>query len=192
MVESAESNEDFADIQASLAGDEDAYWRIVERYGLAIQRQVRNFTRNVQEIEELTQDVFVEAFFGLNSFRGDAPFLHWLSRICTRVGYRFWKNKGKKKNQVSLDHIPDVCTHETVEFDPELALEILFSMFATLPEKDRLAMTLKYLEKCSYEEIGLRIGCSADMVAVRVCRAKKKLRKLGECEPWKGKLACLI
>ena len=51
------------------------------------------FTRNRGEWEELVQDVFVEAYFSLKSFRGRAPLLHWLKKVATRVGYRYWKRR---------------------------------------------------------------------------------------------------
>lgn len=183
---------DVLDVRSSLNGDEDAYWRIVERHGQNMQRQMRNFTRDERQIEELVQDVFVEAYMGLKGFRGDAPLAHWLSRIATRIGYRFWKSRDRRKMEVSLEHLPEITSPEAIERDPDWALEILFAMFAALPEEDRLAMTLMYMEKCPHEEIGRRIGCKTELVAVRIHRAKEKLRQFGKREPWKGKLACLI
>lgn len=192
MIENDQGDSERDDIRASIAGDEDAYWRIVERHGAAIQKQMRNFTRDRRQVEELAQDVFVEAYLGLKGYRGEAPFAHWLARIATRVGRGFWKSRERGKKTLPLEHVPDIATPETVERDPSLAGELLFAMFATLDEDDRLAMTLMYLEKCPHEEIGRRIGCTTELVAVRIHRAKEKLRKLGGREPWKGKLACLM
>jgi RNA polymerase sigma-70 factor (ECF subfamily) len=192
MTGEAMDNADIPDIQSSLNGDEDAYWRIVQRHGPAIQRQMRNFTRDEHLVEELTQDVFVEAYTGLKGYRGDAPLAHWLARIATRVGCRFWKRRDRRKVEVPLDRLPDIASREHVARDPGLAADILFAMFAALPDDDRLAMTLMYMEQCPHEEIGRRIGCGTELVAVRIHRAREKLRKLGAREPWKGKLACLI
>lgn len=192
MAGSDVDNTDVLDVRSSLGGDEDAYWRIVERYGPNIQRQMRNFTRDPLMVDELAQDVFVEAFTSLANYRFEAPLGHWLSRIASRVGCKFWRSRDKRKREVSLDSVPDMPSREEVEQNPALASEILFALFAALPDDDRLAMTLAYLERCPHEEIGKRIGCSTEMVAVRLHRAKDKIRKMGRNEPWKGKLACLI
>src|SRR5689334_16425322 len=86
---------DQRDIEQALRGDEAAYRRLIERHQQEIAKRLRKFSRDPRVIEEMTQDTFVEAYFGLKSFRGDAPFIHWLHRIAVRVGYRHWKEKKK-------------------------------------------------------------------------------------------------
>ncbi len=121
MIENDQDDSERDDIRASIAGDEDAYWRIVERHGAAIQKQMRNFTRDCRQIEELAQDVFVEAYLGLKGYRGEAPFAHWLARIATRVGYAFWKSRERGKMTLRPEHAADIATPEVVERDPSLA-----------------------------------------------------------------------
>ncbi len=72
--------------------------------------------------------------------------------------------------------------------NPGEAAALLFELLATLPADDRLAMTLMYLENMSQEDIARRMGWTRVMVAVRLHRAKRRLRKLGGREPWKGRL----
>ena len=55
---------------------------------------MRWFSRQPAVAEEMVQDVFVEAYLSLRGFRGSAPFAHWLQKIATRVGYRYWKRAG--------------------------------------------------------------------------------------------------
>ncbi len=183
---------DLADVAATLDGDEEAYRNIVERHSAAVQKQMRNFARDPGTAEELAQDVFVEAFLGLAKFRGDAPFRHWLARIATLTGYAYWKKRDKEKKKVQL--------HENMEVeaadpepdpdrpDPDAAARLLYDLLSTLPADDRMAMTLMYLENLGQEEIAKRLGWTRVMVAVRIYRAKQKLRKLGDREPWKGRL----
>jgi len=82
-------NLDAADIRDSLAGDGDAYGRLVERYQQPIAAAMWRFTRDRRQWEELVQDVFVEGYLSLGTYSARAPLLHWLRRIATRVGYRF-------------------------------------------------------------------------------------------------------
>src|SRR5579862_5261057 len=84
---------DRGDVTASLGGDAEAYRRIVRRHQDAVARRMRRFARGAAGVEELTHDVFVEAYFSLANYSGRAPFVHWLNRIATRVGYRYWKRR---------------------------------------------------------------------------------------------------
>ncbi len=181
--------QDLADVAATLDGDKDAFAGIVERHSVAVQKQMRNFTRDAALAEELAQDVFVEAYLGLAKFRGDAPFRHWLARIVTLTGYGFWKKRDREKNKVPLHENMDFAREEdAAPGNPDEAAKLLFDLLATLPADDRMAMTLMYLENLGQEEIAERMGWTRVMVAVRLYRAKQKLRKLGDKEPWKGRL----
>jgi RNA polymerase sigma-70 factor (ECF subfamily) len=186
--------EDLADIMTIRAGDAEAFERMVERHGVAIQRQMRNFTRDPLQIEELTQEVFVEAYLGLGKFRAEAPFRNWLAKIATLIGYKFWKNRERAGKLVSLSRTAEPMAEGGKENenpgDPAAAL--LHELLATLPDDDRLAMTLMYLEKLDQEEIAERMGWTRVKVAVRLYRAKRRLRKLGGREPWKGRLEWML
>lgn len=191
MLESDE--QDLGDVAAVLDGDEEAYARLVERHGPNIQKQMRNFSRDPGMVEELSQDVFVEAYLGLAKFRGDAPFRHWLARIATLTGYKHWKKRDREKNKVEFTDVHEPAMEEQPEAgNPDAAAKLLFELLALLPADDRMAMTLMYLEKLGQDEIARRLGWTRVMVAVRIHRAKGKLKKLGEQEPWKGRLEWML
>ena len=82
---------DLKDIRNTLDGDEDAYKRLIERYQQKIASMMWRFSRNRNTHEELVQDVFVEVYLSLANYAQKSPFSHWLSRVATRVGYRYWK-----------------------------------------------------------------------------------------------------
>ncbi len=185
--------QDKVDIDATLDGDEDAYAGIVERHNVAIQKQMRNFCRDPGMVEELTQDVFVEAYLGLAKFRGDAPFRHWLARIATLTGYKYWKRRDREKGKVSLSDTLELAAAEPAGAgDPDAAAKLLYDLLATLSPDDRMVMTLMYLENLGQDEIAGRMGWTRVMVAVRIYRAKQRLKKLGEKEPWKGRLEWML
>ena len=188
-----QDEQDIADVAATLKGDEEAYAAIVERHGPAVQKQMRNFTRDPGRAEELAQDVFVEAYLGLGKFRGDAPFRHWLSRIATLTGYSFWKKRDREKNKVPLHENMEIVQENGAEpGDADAAAKLLFDLLATLPADDRMVMTLMYLENVGQDEIAGRMGWTRVMVAVRLYRAKQRLKKLGDKEPWKGRLEWML
>lgn len=132
--------------------------------------------------EELVQDVFVEAYFSLKSYRGRAPLIHWLRRIGVRVGYRYWKEQARAKDTVSLRDFDAVAADELDAVEPSAAAEILHALLARLPAADRLVLTLMYFEQCSTKDIAKRMGWTRAMVKMRAHRARKKLKAIAESE----------
>ncbi len=175
----AESAVDRADIGAALRGGGDAYRHLVERHQKEIASVMWRFTRDERGVEELVQDVFVEAYTGLRSFKGRAPFSRWLRKIAVRVGYRHWKDLKRRREEVSLDDLGEVASRAE-DADPTRAAELLHGLLAKLPPRDRLVLTLFYLEGHSTAEVAELTGWSRVMVRVQAHRARGKLRRLVE------------
>jgi RNA polymerase sigma-70 factor (ECF subfamily) len=171
---------DTEDILLSRAGDSEAYERLVERYQEHVAKIVWRFSRDHRIHEELIQDVFVETYMSLGTFRGQAPFSHWLSRIATRVGYHYWKAQTREQRltRISLQDW-DQATQETMEsVSANDAADLMHRLLAQLPPRDRLVLTLRYLEECDVAQTAKRTGWSKTMVKVQTLRAKRKLEKL--------------
>jgi RNA polymerase sigma-70 factor (ECF subfamily) len=171
---------DRADITASLSGDEQAYARLVRRYQSDIADQMWRFSRQVSVAEELVQEVFVEAYFSMSTFRGQSPLLHWLRRIATRVGYRYWKHEARRRARSAALEARSVVREAQADSRPEEAGAIVHQVLAQLPPRDRLVLTLIYLQGCSVAETSDRTGWSQTMVKVQAHRARKKLKMLIE------------
>ncbi len=179
MLEASVTEADRHDIRASIAGDERAFGRLLERYEAQVFAQMWRFTRDQRVLDELVQDVFVEVFLSLPKFRGDAPFLHWLRRIATRVGYRHWRQEHRERRRAQLlEQRPWTPPAGIRQLSATEAAEQLFGLLAGLAPKDRLVLTLHYLEECSAKEISERTGWTPTLVRVRLHRAGKRLRRL--------------
>jgi RNA polymerase sigma-70 factor (ECF subfamily) len=177
-VEPPITDADSEDIRATRSGDTAAFARLVHRYTPLVTRQMWRFTRDRIVLEELVQEVFVEVYIGLNGFKGHAPFLHWLRRIATRVGYRYWTRcERDRKRQAALEAAPPPIQPQQ-ESGPSEAAEYVTALLARLPPKDRLVLTLMYLEECSVKEIADRTGWTQSLVKVRALRARRRLRNL--------------
>ena len=173
------SEMDQRDIAASLNGDGEAYARLVQHYQDQVFAQMWRFTRDTAVLEELVQEVFVEAYLSLKGFRGRAPFLHWLRRVATRVGYRHWKSQVRKRDrEEALTETRLKLATAPADLSPFEAAEALYGMFAKLPSQDRLVLTLFYFEQCDANEISGRTGWNRTLVKVRLHRARKKLKAL--------------
>ena len=168
------------DVQLSRQGDSDAYTRLIKQHQPHVSRILWRFSRDILVHEELVQDVFVEAYLSLGSYRKKAPFGHWLSRIATRIGYRYWKQSARRHETESFslaewDQLPDKSPDE---MDPGQAAKMLHGLLAQLRPRDRLVLTLRYLEKCDVAETAHRTGWTKSMVKVQSLRARKRLEKL--------------
>ena len=135
------------------------------------------FTRDPNAIEELVHDVFVEAYFSLQRYRGDAPLEHWLQRIATRVGYRFWKKHRRAPTVSFQERVHDRAANSTSASLDGKADDIATVMERLAP-RDRLVLTLLYLESHSVAEAAELAGWSQTMVKVQAYRARKKFHKL--------------
>jgi RNA polymerase sigma-70 factor (ECF subfamily) len=169
---------DWADVRATLAGEGDAYERLIRNHQETIAAYMWRFTRDRREWEELIQDVFVEAFLSLNTYAGRAPLLHWLKRVATRVGYRFWKTRrGRREFPLPTDADVTLATSDSAEA-VQHAAELVHWLLARLGPRDRLVMTLAYLEECSVQQTAELTGWSQSMVKVQTHRARRRLAKI--------------
>jgi RNA polymerase sigma-70 factor (ECF subfamily) len=168
------------DIRASLGGDGEAYARLVGRYQQTIASYLWRFVRDRGRCEELVHDVFVEAYLGLRNFRGDAPLLHWLRKIATRVGYRHWRQQARRKAQTAaaIQAWDGAVQTDVNALEAAEAAAMLHAVLERLSPRDRLVLTLMYLEGCSVAEIAQLSGWSGTMVKVQAHRARGRLKKL--------------
>jgi len=172
--------EDLADVHKSRRGDPEAYRRLVQRYQQHVAQILWRFTRDRLVHEELVQEVFVQAYISLGTYRGRAPFSHWLARIATRVGYHYWKRqqRSSRRQYWSYEQWQRLAAEPAADHDPSELASLLHELLAQLPPRDRLVLTLRYLQGCDVAETARRIGWSKAMVKVQTGRARKKLLKL--------------
>lgn len=168
-------------VQAIQNGNNNSYSRIVSHYQQTIGQQMLRFSREPVVHEELTHDVFVEAFLSLKSYRYDSPFVHWLRRIAVRVGYRHWKQLKRNHNQQGITEeqweliAKSGASQELLAAE---AAEIVHCVLAQLPPADRLVLTVVYLDGCSLKEAAFRCGWTLTGTKLRVFRARRKLTQL--------------
>jgi RNA polymerase sigma-70 factor, ECF subfamily len=164
---------DSRDVRMARDGDHQAFERIIRRHQQEIASRLRRFSRDALVLEELVQETFVQAYFSLDRYRADAPLIHWLHRIGVRAGYRHWKARQSRPAMLAIE------PHMLVARGPhERDVEELGRVMDQLGVRDRLVLTLMYLEDRSVHETALLTGWSKTMVKVQAYRARARLRKL--------------
>src|SRR5256885_13005497 len=87
-------------IAAVLKGETAKSEPLVEKYSPRVFATARRYARRESEIEDIAQEVWTKAFQKLASYRGEAPFEHWLMRLTVRTCYDFLRahQRNREKN----------------------------------------------------------------------------------------------
>jgi RNA polymerase sigma-70 factor (ECF subfamily) len=168
-------------------GNQWAIARLVARHQSAIFAYVKRMVHEEAVAEELTQDVFLKAIQGLESFRGASSFATWLYRIAVNHtrDYMVSRAARDRARETSLGS-PKLSTFQPVSSQPApdavLAEEELAALFQccleALETSLREAFILRHQEGLSYDEISGILGISKANAKVRVHRARERI--LGE------------
>src|SRR5262245_12693619 len=170
--------EDHMLIQRFLAGEEEAFERLVERYYQRIDRLAQQVVRHPMAAEDIAQEVFLRAYRGLPRFRGEASFYSWLYRIAINLCLNYLR---RQANQVSTAQNPDASTLSVTD-DPSVVLEaqererLIRKAIDTLPSHYRIAIILRDLEGLSYQEIADILSVPLGTVKSRINFGKRLLR----------------
>ncbi|HTQ78369.1 MAG TPA: RNA polymerase sigma factor [Thermoanaerobaculia bacterium] len=166
-------------VRQSLAGDPQAYAALVRAHERRVFRLLGRFFRRPEEIEDVAQEIFLRAWQRLSTFRGEAPFEHWLTRIALRAAYDRLRRRSATGEPLPWSEELDVAAPAA---DPTARIEVE-RLLAHLPPADRFVLTLLEGEGWSVAEIAERLGWSSVNVKVRAHRARKRLRRLLEGAP---------
>jgi RNA polymerase sigma-70 factor (ECF subfamily) len=164
-------------IESTLAGDDEAFAALVARHKRKVFGIAARFARNDAELQDICQEIFVKAYRKLKSFRGDAPFEHWISRVAVRSCYDFLRATRHDRENVPLDGI-EIGTQPSG--NAQHARELLEWAMARLSDDQRLVITLLELEERSVRETANLTGWSESNVKVRAFRARQELRRILE------------
>ena len=183
-------------VAAVLAGDRDAFRRLVERDAPAVIRACHRVLGDLSEAEDAAQEAFVTAYRSLASWRGDGPFAAWLTRIAVRIALR---QAGKRKTVAWLApagssgadpasrSAADVATEKAAIdaarwTDPaqlavraEHATEVRAAVTA-LPEPYREVVALRFFAEASLDEIARQTGRPLGTVKTHLHRGLARLR----------------
>src|SRR4029079_10357888 len=96
-------------IAAVLKGDAASFEPLIVKYQPRVFATARRYARRESEVEDIVQEIFLKAFQKLSSFRGEAPFEHWLMRLAVRTCYDFLR--GHQRNRESS--FTDITEQET-------------------------------------------------------------------------------
>jgi RNA polymerase sigma-70 factor (ECF subfamily) len=169
---------DEAVVERVLAGEIELFEILMRRYNQRLFRVARGFVRDAAEAEDITQEAYVSAFRKLSSFRGEASFATWLTRIAVheamargRKSRRFTPLDGGLREPAEDRPIPDRNAENR-----ELR-DLLDEAVTALPESLRTVFILREVEGLTADETAAALEINPTNARVRLHRAKAILQR---------------
>jgi RNA polymerase sigma-70 factor (ECF subfamily) len=182
-------------VRAVLAGDRNAYRRLVERESVALVRACHRVLGDRADAEDAAQEALVTAYRQLASWRGDGTFGAWLMRIGVRIALR---QAGKRRtvtwrdplapgsSRSATDPVTQAIDQAALDFAPltdpavlsmraERATELRAAVTA-LPEPYREVVALRFFAEATLDEIAQQTGRPLGTVKTHLHRGLAKLR----------------
>lgn len=162
-------------VKRAKGGDMGAFAELVRNYQKPVMRIVIRMLKDKQSAEDVVQEAFVKAFRKLESFEGRASFKSWVCQIAINTG----KNRMRRKRAevVSLE-----ATKIAIRARAERLLEendlksLLQREVDKLPERQKLALSLRVFEEMSFKEVAEVMDCPYDTAKANYRHALMKLR----------------
>jgi len=175
-------DEDAQLVAKAQNGDASAFGELVRKHQARVARLAQRILYSTRDIEDVTQEVFLRAYRGLDGFRGESSFGTWLTRIC--INYCSKKRRRRMPEGVSLEE-SDLAeslsaprmTQPDIQIGRKERDQQIREAVDNLPEKYRLAVLLRYYEGYSCEQIAQTFDCPATTVRTWLFRAHARLAK---------------
>ncbi|HAM71889.1 MAG TPA: RNA polymerase subunit sigma-24 [Verrucomicrobiales bacterium] len=168
-----------------LKGDLGSFEPIVARYSPRLFGTARRYARRESEVEDIVQEIWSKVFQKLSTWRGDAPFEHWLMRLAVHTCYDFLRQHKRNREDTLTD-----LTREEEDWlerfaadpgqapeDADAARLLVARLLEQLSPASRLVITLLEIEDRSVKEIAAITGWSVPLVKVRAFRARAEMQK---------------
>lgn len=177
-------------IEGLRKGDENAFRFLVTTYQDRIFNTAIGIVQSAEDAEDVAQEVFIQVYKSIDSFKGESKLSTWMYRIATTRSLDLLRSRKSKKrfgfmqrlfgdNNEPIYEIPDF-NHPGVALDKKENAAKLFKAIAKLPENQKVAFTLHKLEDLSYQEVSETMNTSLAAVESLLHRAKLNLRKILE------------
>ncbi len=169
-------------VARARSGDERALGALVDRHHAAVFRTALAILRDEDQAADVAQDAFLKAFRGLDGFRGDAAFRTWMVSIAANEARSMLRRVGRRRETglESAEVVPAPGTSPADRALQRLEADRVRSLLGRLPEKQRLAVTLRIEEGMSFREVGKAIGSSEGAARVNYFHGVRRLREMLE------------
>lgn len=184
---SASSLEDDKFVAEALAGKEESYKKLVDKYQKPLYYHIRKMIKEVELVEDLVQEVFMKAFHNLSTYSNDYAFSTWLYRIATNHTIDYLRKKKLKTLSINEPYktkdgemeiqLPDESFSTDKPVIKKERKQIVQNAIANLPEKYKIVIEMRHMEEKSYQEIADVLDLPLGTVKAHIFRARELLYK---------------
>jgi len=187
---SSVDDDELISINDLKAGNEEAFRELVDKYKDAILNICYGYLRNRADAEDLAQDVFVEVYHSIESFRENSSLYTWIYRIAVtkcldelryrkRLKRRAWykSRQWDEKTEPEIDELDGQYPNPQDDLEQQQRIEYIQRALEKLPETQREAFTLINFDGLTYKETAKAMSKTNSAVESLVHRAKQNLKK---------------
>jgi RNA polymerase sigma-70 factor, ECF subfamily len=171
-------------IRQVLSGDRDAYRVLMERYFAQVHRVAWRITGDESDAEEVAQETFLRAYNKLPSFRMDAAFSTWITRIAMNTALnqveRRLRDLTRNAQRIDDDPSLQIVSHTTSPEQDLLEHEsqsLRITAMNSLTPMERTAFVMRHMEELPVAEIATALRVHPNTAKQAVFRAVAKLRR---------------
>ena len=168
-------------------GDEAAFKKLVDDYQVMVYNTALGIVQYADDADDVTQEVFIQVYRSVSTFKGDSKISTWLYRITLSKALDHEKKAKRKKRfgfvqslfngHEEVDGRQAEFEHPGVKMENKERAKELFNALKLIPDKQRIAFTLHKLEGQSYQEIAEIMNTTLYAVESLMSRAKVNLKK---------------
>ena len=158
-------------VERAQAGDVEAYGELVRRYERRVALVLARLLDDTRDVEEATQDVFVQAWRHLDRFRGDAAAFTWLYRIAVNEALM-----RRRRRRPELTELDETTASPPVSDEAGDLRTFLLLQLQALPFELRAPLVLRDHEGLSNGEVAEALGLTLAATKSRIHRARMQLR----------------
>jgi RNA polymerase sigma-70 factor, ECF subfamily len=170
-------------------GDTQAFEMLVVKYQRRVERLVARMVRDVDLVQDITQESFISAYRAMPNFQGESAFYTWLYRIAVNAAKkallglkrdplvtesaRLSRQQEDETSRLEIEQ-SDNATPDSLLASKQIALAVSAAINA-LPDDLCQVITLREIEGLSYEEIAEMMNCPVGTVRSRIFRAREAI-----------------
>lgn len=168
--------------QNAVEGDMRAFEALVERHQGHVTSNCRSLSGSETDADDLAQEVFVKAYFGLRKFEGRSKFKTWIQRVKINHCLNFLR---KRKGKTFLD-VDDPVTQNAEQLqvgdtadersEAMTSQELVHKVLASLPDTLRIPLTMCDMDGYAYQDIADTLGIGLSATKMRIKRGREEFR----------------
>ncbi len=174
---------DAALVARAQQGETIAFELLVVKYQRKVAAAIRRLVRDDRITEELTQDVFVNVFLALTTYRADGDFAAWLLTIARNAAKSYLRSGQNRQDDRPLQEPDDAANAGSIAAAPSPEEEAMANQLferidaevAALPDVQRQALLMREIDGLDYKAIAAALGQPVNTIKSHIFRARETI-----------------